>query len=218
MRETGTTLIYVSHRLPEVFTIADQIHVLRDGRLVASYARGEIGPQGLVRAMVGRELAERPGDDGRQARRRGAGDSAPDRTRLPRHRVRGRGRRDRRRRRTARFGPRRPRSGALRRDPLRPAPSRSRARRSSCARRATLSALGIGYVPAERRSQGIFPDMSIASNLAVLEIDGASRFGLIRRGRTRRLAERAHRRLRHPRWRRRPRHAASPEATSRKSS
>jgi ABC-type sugar transport system ATPase subunit len=48
---------------------------------------------------------------------------------------------------------------------------------------------GIGYVPAERRSQGIFPDMTVASNLAVLEIEEGSPFGFVRGGRTRKIAD-----------------------------
>src|SRR5690606_9268207 len=40
---------------------------------------------------------------------------------------------------------------------------------------------GIGYVPAERRSQGIFPDMSVEQNAMVLDLDRVTRFGVIRR-------------------------------------
>lgn len=54
----GTTLLYVSHRMPEVFRLADQLEVLRDGRHVASWSREETTPEQAVAAMVGRELGD----------------------------------------------------------------------------------------------------------------------------------------------------------------
>ncbi len=57
LRTGGATLIYVSHRLPEVFALADRISVLRDGRLVATLPRAETSPDAVVRLMIGRELA-----------------------------------------------------------------------------------------------------------------------------------------------------------------
>jgi rhamnose transport system ATP-binding protein len=61
LKERGTTLLYVSHRLPEVFRLCDRITVLRDGRYVATYDRATTAPADIVRAMVGRELPERSG-------------------------------------------------------------------------------------------------------------------------------------------------------------
>ena len=62
LRDAGTAVIYVSHRLPEIFEICEDIHVLRDGRHVASFGTAQVTPQQLVAAMVGREVAERPYD------------------------------------------------------------------------------------------------------------------------------------------------------------
>ena len=59
LRTDGVTIAYVSHRLPEVLALADHIHVLRDGRLVASFEAGNVTGSELVEAMVGRTLAER---------------------------------------------------------------------------------------------------------------------------------------------------------------
>ncbi|MFI5454654.1 MAG: sugar ABC transporter ATP-binding protein [Isosphaerales bacterium] len=57
LRKAGTTVIYISHKMNEVFTLADQVTVLRDGQFVASAARGETSPDQVVRWMVGREIA-----------------------------------------------------------------------------------------------------------------------------------------------------------------
>jgi ABC-type sugar transport system ATPase subunit len=59
LRERKVTVLYVSHRLPEVFRLADRVTVLRDGRHVVTVPRTEITPSGVVRAMVGRDLPAR---------------------------------------------------------------------------------------------------------------------------------------------------------------
>ena len=58
LRKAGTTVLYISHKMNEVFALADAVTVLRDGRFVAGAARAEIEPAQVVRWMVGRELAE----------------------------------------------------------------------------------------------------------------------------------------------------------------
>ncbi|HRL12211.1 MAG TPA: sugar ABC transporter ATP-binding protein [Aggregatilineales bacterium] len=57
LRAHGVGIIYVSHRLNELFEIADRATVLRDGRFVGTVNMHEIDQPGLVRMMVGRELA-----------------------------------------------------------------------------------------------------------------------------------------------------------------
>jgi ABC-type sugar transport system ATPase subunit len=59
LKRRGTTLVYVSHRLPEVFRLCDRITVLRDGRHAGTFVRAEVGHDRIVRAMVGRDLPER---------------------------------------------------------------------------------------------------------------------------------------------------------------
>jgi ABC-type sugar transport system ATPase subunit len=59
LKSRGTTLIYVSHRLPEVFALCDRITVLRDGRHAGTFNRRETRPDTIVRAMVGRDLPPR---------------------------------------------------------------------------------------------------------------------------------------------------------------
>ena len=59
LKARGTTLLYVSHRLPEVFRLCDRITVLRDGSYVNTFERQSVTPDDVVRAMVGRELPPR---------------------------------------------------------------------------------------------------------------------------------------------------------------
>ncbi|AEH87339.1 MULTISPECIES: sugar ABC transporter ATP-binding protein [Mesorhizobium] len=54
LRERGVGMIYVSHRLDEVFRIADRVAVMRDGRMVAVEPVAETTPQELVDLIVGR--------------------------------------------------------------------------------------------------------------------------------------------------------------------
>jgi rhamnose transport system ATP-binding protein len=53
----GAGVVYVSHKLDEIFAVADRITVLRDGESIATRRRDEIDRGELVRLMVGRELA-----------------------------------------------------------------------------------------------------------------------------------------------------------------
>jgi rhamnose transport system ATP-binding protein len=57
LRSGGTAVIYISHRLEEVFALADRITVLRDGESVATLRTDQTTTGELVRVMVGRELA-----------------------------------------------------------------------------------------------------------------------------------------------------------------
>ncbi|GGH29170.1 sugar ABC transporter ATP-binding protein [Alsobacter metallidurans] len=56
LKAAGVGMIYVSHRLDEVFRIADRVAVLRDGRLVGEGAVADATPQSLVGLIVGRSL------------------------------------------------------------------------------------------------------------------------------------------------------------------
>jgi rhamnose transport system ATP-binding protein len=59
LRGRGVTILYVSHRLPEVFRLCDRMSVLRDGNYVGTYDRAAVTGDDLVRAMVGRDLPPR---------------------------------------------------------------------------------------------------------------------------------------------------------------
>jgi rhamnose transport system ATP-binding protein len=60
LRSQGVGIIYVSHRLEEVFALADRVTVLRDGRHVSTSLTQDLTPASLIRLMVGRELSPTP--------------------------------------------------------------------------------------------------------------------------------------------------------------
>src|SRR5437016_1466957 len=69
LRERGVTILYISHKMDEVFRLADRITVLRDGQVVRTVQRHETTPREITHVMVGREMesvgppaARPPGD------------------------------------------------------------------------------------------------------------------------------------------------------------
>ena len=56
LRASGTSILYVSHRLNELFGLVDRVTVLRDGRLVRSSDIGDTTPESIIRDMLGRDL------------------------------------------------------------------------------------------------------------------------------------------------------------------
>ena len=58
LKEQGVTILYISHRLEEVFQVADRVTVFRDGKLIKTMGIGETDKYGLVKLMVGREISE----------------------------------------------------------------------------------------------------------------------------------------------------------------
>ncbi|HKJ67100.1 MAG TPA: sugar ABC transporter ATP-binding protein [bacterium] len=58
LREQGVTIIYISHKLDELFRIADHVNILRDGRLIDSSRIRDITRDEIVRKMVGRDIEE----------------------------------------------------------------------------------------------------------------------------------------------------------------
>ena len=58
LRARGMGIVYISHRLEEIFRLADRITILRDGSVVAHAKRGELTKGHLIRHMVGRDLSE----------------------------------------------------------------------------------------------------------------------------------------------------------------
>ena len=58
LREQGKAIIYISHKMDEIFEISDEISVLRDGRYVGTYPASELNTEKLIALMVGRELNE----------------------------------------------------------------------------------------------------------------------------------------------------------------
>lgn len=58
LRNQGCGIVYISHRLKEIFEICDDITVLRDGKFIAQCAVAETDEEGLIEMMVGRKLEE----------------------------------------------------------------------------------------------------------------------------------------------------------------
>ncbi len=56
LAERGLAIIYISHRIPEIFSICDRVTVLRDGKHIDTVPIADIQPNQLVDMMVGREL------------------------------------------------------------------------------------------------------------------------------------------------------------------
>ena len=62
----GVTILYISHKMKEVFRLSHRITILRDGRLVQTLNRTETNPREVTHLMVGREIEEVNLGDGRQ--------------------------------------------------------------------------------------------------------------------------------------------------------
>ncbi len=58
LKGKGVSIVYVSHRLEEIFQIADKVSILRDGSLIATKSISEIDLNEVIRLMVGRDIKE----------------------------------------------------------------------------------------------------------------------------------------------------------------
>ncbi|MFL5280266.1 MAG: sugar ABC transporter ATP-binding protein [Rhodopila sp.] len=57
LKAEGLAIIYISHRMAEVYELAERVSVLRDGTYVGTLDRHEVAPEAIVRMMVGRDLS-----------------------------------------------------------------------------------------------------------------------------------------------------------------
>jgi ribose transport system ATP-binding protein len=73
LKDRGTAVVFISHRLEEVFAITDRITVFRNGRRIFTKRVAELTSQELVHAMLGRELVVHS----RSSKREAQGQSAP---------------------------------------------------------------------------------------------------------------------------------------------
>ena len=181
LRESGVGVVYISHRLEEVFAISDRVTVLRDGATVATRPTRELNQSELIRLMVGRELD-------RLFPKRGVplGDVALELVRVSNsaaglHDVSlsvrsgevlglaglaGAGRSELA---DTIFGLTPADSGEIR--------IRGEAARLDSPARAIQ--YGVGYVPKDRRQHGVIAEMSIAENTSLASLPSVSRLGLI---------------------------------------
>ena len=58
LKDNGTSIIYISHRMEELFELSDRVTVLRDGQYINTYVTKDTTREELVAAMVGRQLTD----------------------------------------------------------------------------------------------------------------------------------------------------------------
>lgn len=58
LRDQGVSILFISHRMEEVFDIADRVTIFRDGKLISTKPRNEVTREGAIRDMVGRKIEE----------------------------------------------------------------------------------------------------------------------------------------------------------------
>jgi ABC-type sugar transport system ATPase subunit len=191
LKFSGIGIIYVSHRMHEVFEIADRISVLRDGQKVGTFRKAETSTREIVRLMVGRELEamfepRRGRIDGilLQAEKLSCPGSFQEVDLIVRAGeivglagLIGAGRSDLG---LALAGALQPGSGTLRLDGY------------AVRLRGITDAikLGIAYLPAERKTDGLFLESSIGDNVIAATLAQFSRFGLLDRAKRNSVAER----------------------------
>ncbi|MDZ7263434.1 MAG: sugar ABC transporter ATP-binding protein [candidate division KSB1 bacterium] len=183
LKKNGVSFIYISHRLDEIFRIADRVTVLRDGTLQGTQPTAAVTRDEIIRMMVGRELGSGAGDQSSKKTSQIAlevsglcssairqpislkvhcgeilgiaGLVGAGRTQLVR----------------AIFGADRLLSGTIRIDgQVVHIPSPAAAVR-----------LGLALVPEDRKIQGIFPAMSTLHNMTITNLPALSRRGVIKR-------------------------------------
>ncbi|MGH2615354.1 MAG: sugar ABC transporter ATP-binding protein [Thermomicrobiales bacterium] len=181
LREQGAAIVYISHRLEEVFEIADRVTVLKDGRLVGHWPVGEVTMQRLVRAMTGRDLGAVGGTEGnstapvrlavRGLGRLGAFQDVSLSLRAGEivgiAGLVGSGRTELLR---AIFGADQPDSGEVEVDGV-----RVRFRSPAQALRR-----GLGLLPEDRKTQGLLLDRALRENVSLASLRRVTRFGFLR--------------------------------------
>ncbi len=190
LKSQDAAVLFISHRLEEVFEICQAVTVMRDGRHVMSSGLAGLTANDLVRAMVGRELAERPPE----AAGAKPGEPVLIVERLTREGVFtdvsltvksgeivalaglvGAGRSEVAR---AIFGIDRYDAGSV----------TVKSKHLKKASPVSAMAAGIGFVPEDRRQQGLVMDMSIQRNVALASLGALARGGLIRASAERAMA------------------------------
>ncbi|MCL2558242.1 MAG: sugar ABC transporter ATP-binding protein, partial [Treponema sp.] len=59
LKAKGVAIVYISHKMEEIFKISDEISVLRDGKMVGTYQARDLSGDKLISLMVGRDMAKR---------------------------------------------------------------------------------------------------------------------------------------------------------------
>ena len=56
LRDSGVSLLFITHKLEEIYRIADRVVVMRDGQVISCREVGEVDQKGLIEEMVGRKI------------------------------------------------------------------------------------------------------------------------------------------------------------------
>src|SRR4051812_26171877 len=182
LRSRGAAVLFISHRLEEVFALCRRVTVMRDGRHVLTQPIEELTTQSIIRAMVGRDMAalfpKVPAEPGRvvlkvdRLTREGVFADVSFDVRageiVALAGLVGAGRSEVAR---AIFGIDRPDGGSV----------VVRGRKLKYGSPTAAMAAGIGFVPEDRRQQGLVMDASIERNTALASLGRLSTFGLLRR-------------------------------------
>jgi ribose transport system ATP-binding protein len=180
LKQQGISIIFISHKLEEIVQIADRITVLRDGSLVGSAPVGDLTPNQIVTMMVGRELGEMyPKQEvvrqevvlsARNLRRgkdlRGVSFELHSGEILGLAGLVGSGRTYVAR---AIFGA----------DPLEGGEFQLDGRPVRIRSPQEAISLGIGFLPEDRKVQGVLLGLSVSSNIAITRLQNVSRWGVI---------------------------------------
>jgi L-arabinose transport system ATP-binding protein len=187
LREDGLAVIYVSHRMQEIFQLADRIAVLRDGGLVGVRDAADTDENDIVRMMVGRDLSAMFSRE-----HSATGDVVLEVDNLTSDDVRnvsltvhagevvalaglvGAGRSEL--------------AGALVGDlPIRSGEVRVEGRRVRLRQPRDAVRAGMGYAPEERKAQALLLERSVRDNTSLVVLDRLRRLRFVRRAEERRL-------------------------------
>ncbi len=189
LRARGMAIIYISHRLAEIFQIADRVTVLKDGAWMGTEDVAQVDERWLIKRMVGRELyltrspAPARGapileveelSDG--ARFRDVGFNLRAGEILGFSGLVGAGRTEVF---ETLFGIRERKAGRVR---LFGKEARIRSPRDAIR-------LGLGYLPEDRKEQGLFLEMAVSDNIVAAALDRCRRFVELDRGKVARFSE-----------------------------
>lgn len=188
LRKRGVGIIYVSHRMEEIFRIADRVTVLRDGKHISTKPIQEVDTASVIRDMVGRDLhtvsarsSDKPAEvfDGRvplmEVKSLSDGSNFENCSLVVRSGeivgiagLVGSGRSELL---MAIFGASRIAAGEV----------WIQGRKASIKSPQDAIRYGIGLVPESRKDQALFLELAVGENISVLQLPRISRLGLIRR-------------------------------------
>ncbi len=184
LRDQGVSIIFISHRMDEIFTIADRVTVLRDGELVGSERVADLTEEQIIRMMVGREISTiyersdhpRSAEPVLEVRGLSVRDTLDDISfRLHRGEILGvaglvgAGRTELA---ETIFGVRPTSAGTI----------AINGQEVRIRRPAHAIGQGIGFVPEDRKAQGLFLRMGVNINVVMAVLRRLTRWGLIRHG------------------------------------